>query len=127
LAETNPEQRVFSHIRFGQFSSERMASALSQKDKPVGLLKSVKEATIAVDEIRSPAERGLYLDTRMPLLTGGFADLWVAQILDDPQIERILENMDRVSKSTELVTKEVQRLPDRFGEEGDKTIQQAMV
>jgi archaellum component FlaC len=124
--KANPEQRVFSHLRFGQFSSERMVSTLSQPQKPSGLLKSVKEATIAVDEIRLLAERGLYLGTRMPLLMGGFADLWVSNVLDDPQIERTLENMDRVSKSIELVTKEVQRLPDRFAEERDLTIDRTM-
>ena len=122
----HPDQLIFSYLRFTDFDEERRKSTLSKAAKPRGLLKSVKEATIAADEIRLLTERAMFLGTRLPLLGGAFANLWVTQILRNPDVERILENLDSVSVSTVALTKEIQALPDRFAQERDVTISQTM-
>jgi hypothetical protein len=124
--KAHPDQLIFSYLRFRDFDKERRKSTLSRAEKPGGLLKSVKEATIAADEIRLLSERAMFLGTRLPLLGGAFANLWVTQILRNPEVERVLENMDRVSASTQAMTKEIQALPDRFAHERNVTIDQTM-
>ena len=124
--EANPKQLEFSHIRFNDFAEWRKASTLAKGGKPSGMFKSVAEAAQAADEMRLLGERALFLGTRMPLLTGDFADLWVSRILFNPEVQRILENMDKVSNTATLLSDEIRKLPDRFALERDATIDKTM-
>jgi hypothetical protein len=90
------------------------------------LLKSVQEATTAVDEMRLVSERAMYLGTRLPLLTGGFVYYWISELFNNPGIERILKSMDKVSDSSVNFTNEIKQIPDLFGKEREKTINQAV-
>lgn len=122
----HPKQVAFSHIRFSVFAEWRKKSTLAKGEKPSGLFKSVAEAAQAADEMRLLGERALFLGTRMPLLAGEFADLWVSRILFNPEVQRILDNMDKVSDSATVLSEEIRQLPDRFALERDATIDETM-
>ena len=80
--------------------------------KAGGLFGSVRQATQQVEEMRLLVERAMFLGTRLPLLGGDFANVWVSRLLTNPEVERILVNMDQVSGSVERVSKEMEKLPD---------------
>jgi hypothetical protein len=66
----NPEVKSFPLTRFSNFAAERRDAALTRADDPEGLFESVESATETVEEMRLLAERGMYLATRIPLLSG---------------------------------------------------------
>ncbi|MFC1579458.1 hypothetical protein ACFL4N_00945 [Thermodesulfobacteriota bacterium] len=122
----HPKQLAFSHIRFNDFAEWRKKFTLAKGGKHSGMFKSVGEAAQAADEMRLLGERALFLGTRMPLLTGDFASLWVSRILYNPEVQRIMDNMDKVSDSATMLSEEIKQLPDRFALERDATIDKTM-
>ncbi|MFC1822971.1 hypothetical protein ACFL9T_09715 [Thermodesulfobacteriota bacterium] len=122
----HPDQLGFSYLRFNDFASERKKSTLAKAVASGGMFGSVKEATKEVEKTRLLAERALFLATRLPLLGGNFVDAWLSRWLNNPDMERVLANMDKVSESSVRLSEEIQELPDRFAIERDKTVDQVM-
>ncbi len=71
----NPDLVFFSSVRFGEFTKARGISDPSRAKSSGGLFQSVAKATAQVEEARLLAERAMYLGTRMPLMTGAFANV----------------------------------------------------
>ena len=67
----HPDQTTFTYMRFGEFAKGRQMQSLIVDDKASGLFKSVQEASDEVENLRMLAERGIYLGTRLPFITGG--------------------------------------------------------
>lgn len=124
--KSHPEQLLFSYLRFSDFAATRQKSTLVKAVESGGLFASVKQATQQVEETRLLAERAMFLGTRMPLLTGDFMNVWISRWLTNPEMERILNNMDTVSGSAERLSKELEKLPDRFADERNITVKQVM-
>jgi hypothetical protein len=115
----HPQELQFSYLRVSDFASERAKSKLSEVWKPSGLFKSVEMATKQVEEARLLAERAMFLATRMPLLTGYFADVWTSQLLISPEIKALLTDLHRFVNTTE-------NLPQDFAREREALIEQTM-
>jgi len=79
-----------------------------------GLFKTVKEVTQEVEETRMLAERGLFLGTRLPLLTGNFAEVWMSQVLVSPEAQKILADVHTFSTVSEQMAHVAEQLPDRM-------------
>jgi hypothetical protein len=124
--QNNQDVLVFSYIRYGDFMSERSTSRLDQEKKTGGLFKSVQVATQQVEEMRLLAERGMFLATRLPLLTGAFADLWLSQLTVNPDVKEILGDLHQFSEVSERLANVAEKLPDQIAKERDITIKQAM-
>lgn len=112
--QKHPEVLGFSHIRFKNFASERRQSKLARGEKPTGLFKSVKKASQEAEEIRLLAERGMFLATRLPLMTGLFADTWASRLTANPDINQTLNDLhtfssvaERLASSTDNLSKEI--------------------
>ena len=88
----NPELTTFSHLRFADFPSKRATSTLKQTSSG-GIFASVRRITEQVEQTRMLAERGVYLSSRLPLLGGGFADIWLSRLSMNPALEGVLEDM----------------------------------
>ena len=115
----HPEALVFSLIRFSEFAAERNKSSLA-KDRKVGFFfKSVDEATQEVERVRLLAERGIFLATRLPLLTGTFADLWMSQLTENPELKEMLTSLHRFVDVAE-------NLPQNFARERKALVEHAM-
>ena len=96
----NPEVTFFPFVRFGSFAADRRESKLSREEEPEGLVDSVEAATQQAEEMRLLAERGMYLGTRIPHLTGLFTEIWLAELIDNPDIENLLADISQLSQTT---------------------------
>ena len=123
----NPDQVVFNYVRFSDFAADRRTSTLVAKEKTGGLFKSIQKVTQEVEETRMLAERGLYLATRLPLLTGNFAETWMSQMILNPQIQNFLANVNNLSgKITEERKATVEQVMKELSDLGEVTIDQVM-
>jgi len=122
----NPELTFFPPIRFSDFAAGRRESRLTKADRQAGLFKSVEAATEQVEGMRLLAERGMYLATRMPQLSGLYAELWLTRLLESPYTADVLEDISTLSGATDRLAEAAEKLPDQIAAERNATIKQAM-
>ncbi|MBW2492151.1 MAG: hypothetical protein JRE65_13500 [Deltaproteobacteria bacterium] len=122
----NPDQVVYNYVRFSDFAADRRTSTLVAKEKTGGLFKSVQQVTQEVEETRMLAERSLYLATRLPLLTGNFAETWMSQMILNPQIQKILTNIDTFSEVSSRLASVSEQLSGQITAERKATVEQVM-
>lgn len=120
---SNPEIEFFPSIRFNDFSAMRGSEA---DEAAGGLFKSVNAATQQVEEVRLLAERGMYLGTRMPMLTGLFAGVFFSQMIRHPDAQKMIGDFDRFLQVSERLAVVAEQLPGKIAAERDATIKQAM-
>ena len=122
----NPEVKSFPFIRFSNFAADRRESTLSRAEEPEGLFESVESASETVEEMRLLAERGMYLATRIPLLSGLFGDLWLTRIMNNPELQKALADVAQLSQGTAGLAEIAEKLPDQIATEREATIKQLM-
>jgi len=126
----NPSKVVYNYIRFSDFAAERRKSTLVKKGKTDGVFKSVKQATEQVEEMRMLAERGIFLGTRLPLLTGIFAEAWMSQLIVNPEFKKILDDFHSFSLVSQRMTTVAEQMPNQMMKELSKlrwhTVNQVM-
>jgi len=110
----NPDKVVYNYLRFSDFAAQRRDSTLVKKVQAGGLFKTVQEVTQQVEETRMLAERGIFLGTRLPLLTGNFAEVWMSQLLVSPETNKILADIHTVSTVSERMATVAEQLPDQL-------------
>jgi len=120
----NPEIKSFPLIRFSNFAADRHESTLTKAEDPEGLFESVESASETVEEMRLLAERGMYLATRIPLLSGLFGDLWLTRIMNNPDLQKALADVSQLSKGTAGLASIAENLPDQIATEREATIKQ---
>ena len=124
--KNNPDKVVYNYLRFSDFAAQRRNSTLVKKVQAGGLFKTVKEVTQQVEETRMLAERGIFLGTRLPLLTGNFAEVWMSQLLVSPETSKILEDIHTFSTVSERLAKVAEQLPDKVMKDVSKLQQQTV-
>ncbi len=112
--KNNPDKILYNYLRFSDFAAQRQNSTLVKKVQAGGLFKTVKEVTQEVEEIRMLTERGIFLGTRLPLLTGNFAEVWMSQLLVSPETSKILADIHTVSTVSERMATVAEQLPDKL-------------
>ncbi|CAB5159405.1 hypothetical protein D3OALGA1CA_4948 [Olavius algarvensis associated proteobacterium Delta 3] len=117
---------IFYLLRFSDFESGRRTSGTSKSRSSGGLFQSVEMATAQVEEARLLAERGMYLGTRMPLLTGKFANVWLSSLAVNPDMKGILSDLHQVSEVSERLAVVAEDLPDKIAAERQAAIKQVM-
>jgi hypothetical protein len=122
--ENNPELSTFSHLRFADFPSRRPSSTF-QKKKSGGIFSSVKNITEQVEQTRIMAERAMFLSTRLPLLTGGFADIWTTRLSYNPAVEDLRANLDTFAEVSDRLAAVAEQLPETISVERQAAIEQA--
>jgi hypothetical protein len=126
----NPDKIIYNYFRFSDFAADRRKSTLVKKDETGGLFKSVQQATQQVEETRMLAERGLYLATRLPLLTGAFSEVWMTQLLVNPDAQKTLQDLHQFSDSSQRLATIAEQMPDQLMKDISKlqrqTINQVM-
>jgi hypothetical protein len=120
---TNPELTTFSHLRFDDFPSKRDSSSLKATSGG-GMFKTVRRISDQVEQTRMLAERGIYLSTRLPLLGGGFADIWLSRLSFNPAVEDVLDDVSNFAEVSERLAVVAEQLPEQITEERTKTILQ---
>jgi len=111
----NPEVVVYNYIRFTDFGSLRRQSTMVRQ-RGGGLFGSVKAVTQEAEEARMLAERAMFIFTRLPLLTGNFAEVWTSQVLKNPDTQKVLSDLHTISTLLERVMVVAEGLPDTIAE-----------
>ena len=119
----NPELTSFSHLRFADFPSKRASSSLKATSGG-GIFKSVRRITDQVEQTRMLAERGMYLSTRLPLLGGGFADIWLSRLSFNPAVEDVLGDVSTFAEVSGRLAAVAEQLPEQITAERKETILQ---
>jgi hypothetical protein len=122
--DNNPELATFSHLRFADFPSKRPDSTLKRK-KSGGIFSSVKNITEQVEQTRILAERAMFLSTRLPLLTGGFADIWVTRLSFNPAVEDLRHDLHTFADVSDRLAAVAEQLPETISAERQAAIEQA--
>ena len=123
---SHPDVVIFSLLRFSDFESGRRRSSTPGSKTSGGLFQSVENATAQVEEARLLAERGMYLGTRMPLLTGAFANVWASSLAVNPEVKDILSDLNRVSEVSDRLAVVAEELPDKIAAERQAAVKQVM-
>jgi len=111
--KNHPDMVVYNYIRFSDFAADRRKSTLVMKEKTGGLFKSVQQATEQIEETRMLAERGIFLATRLPLLTGNFAEIWMSQMLVNPELKKILADVHDFSQVSQRMADVAEQIPNQ--------------
>lgn len=122
----HPDVVIFSLLRFSNFESGRRKSGTSKSKSSRGIFRSVENATAQVEEARLLAERGMYLGTRMPLLTGLLANVWLSSLAVNPDIKEVLSDLHQVFEVSERLAIVAEDLPDKIAAERQAAIKQVM-
>ena len=115
--QDHPEQLAFSHLRFSDFAATRGQSTLVKAVESGGMFGSVKKVTKEVEQTRLFAERGIFLASRMPLLAGGFGDVWLSQWILNPELQKLMGDVHTFSKVSERLATVAEQLPDDIATE----------
>jgi len=119
----NPEVVVFSRVRFNEFEKFRRLSG-AEGEESGGFFNSVTKATEQVEEAKLLAERGMYLFSRLPLMTGSFANAWVSSLAKVPEVSDVLSDLQRAIAVSERMAIVAEKLPDDIAKERQATIDQ---
>jgi len=122
--QNNPKNIVFSSVRFSEFEKFRGFSDDSGEDASSGFFRSVTKATEQVEEMRLLAERAMYLGSRLPMLTGAFADVWASRLTRNQDVNAVLADLNRIADVSQRIAAVAEKLPDDIAKERDATINQ---
>jgi alanyl-tRNA synthetase len=82
----------------------------------------VAKATEQVEEMRLISERAMYLGSRLPMLTGAFADVWTSRLTRNQDVDVILADVNRIADGLQRIAAVSEKLPDDIAKERDTTI-----
>jgi len=119
----HPELTNFSKTAFNDLPSTGESSTL-RRTAGRGMFRSVRRATEEVEQTRMLAERALYLSTRLSLMSGFFADVWLSQITANPDVRGLLNDMHSFAVASEKLTSTAEQLPLQLADERNETILQ---
>ena len=117
---------MFSYVRFRDFGTDQQKSKSSKPKKHSGLFKSVEKATQQVEEVRLLAERGIYLGTRMPMLTGSLGNVWLSMWAANPDVNKILADIHQLSRVSKRLADIAEKLPDNVTAEREAAVKQVV-
>jgi hypothetical protein len=120
----HPEVLFFAYIRFNDFAADRRKGALGNAVKSKGMFSSVKDASVEVEKTRLLAERGMFLGTRLPLLTGQFVNLWLSAWVNNPDVEKILDDFHKFSEVSDRLANMSETLPEQIAAERKAAVEQ---
>jgi len=124
--QNNPKNIVFSSVRFSEFEKFRGFSDDSGKTSSGGLFRSVAKATEQVEEMRLLSERAMYLGSRLPMMTGAFADVWASRLTRNQDVKSIIVDLNRLADVTQRIADISEKLPDDLAKERDTAINQLL-
>ena len=113
----HPDQVAVDYVRFSEFGNLGKKPNLKQIQKPGGLLAPVREATAAVDEVRMTSERAMFLLTKMQLIMGFQAELVYKQLVIQPEMESLFEDISGFRTTADRFADLLEQLPNRVADE----------
>jgi hypothetical protein len=108
--EQHPDQHYFWNIRFSGFTDQR-AIDLQRVEETGGLLGEISQTREAAVEIQEFGERVMYYMQRAPNLTRLQAEFGLREVLSMPEVIQVLDNTERLTRSTERYAAMIEKLP----------------
>jgi len=108
--QQNPDQHYFWGVRFGGFTDQR-AVELQRVEQTGGLLGEISQTRETAVEIQKFGERVMYYMQRAPGLTRLQAEFGVRELFMSPEVVQILDNTERLTRSTERYAAMIEKLP----------------
>lgn len=118
----NPGQYAVDYIRFSDFGDIGKKPSLKEIQKPGGLLAPIQEATQAADEIRMTSERAMFLATKMQLIAGFQVELIYKQLVMQPELVNVLDNITRFRETGERFDTLFEKLPEEIAGEREALV-----
>ncbi|NIS91041.1 MAG: hypothetical protein GTN98_13350 [Woeseiaceae bacterium] len=107
----NPKQYFPWYVRLSNFSGQRAAS-LAAAQQTGGMLREVARAREAAEEIQAFGERVLFYLQRAPMITTNEFESAAANVLQNPEVTTIVDNMDRFVTAVDQLVQLVDQLPE---------------
>lgn len=120
----HPEQHLLGNVRLHALASLRGESPLAKEAETHGILASVENALVKVDEAFLLAERGMFYVERVPRILTLQGELFTDQVTTNPEVHHLLGNADKAVVSFAALVKSVENLPSQVGAERKAILQQ---
>ncbi len=112
--KANPGQIQFSYLRFENFASSRMISSIVSEIDSRGVFGSIKKATTEAERVRLIAERGMFLASRLLFLSGYFSEVWLQNLIMNPELQEIKNDFHTFSLSSKRLVEFAESLPSHL-------------
>jgi hypothetical protein len=107
--KAHPEQNIVVSIRFTDFASLKKEFQLAESK---GLFSSISKAVDAAEELHLLGERLRYQMSRMQLLLNYQLEVAYMQLINQPEIGRLMQNSDKFAAAADQFTQLSTKLPE---------------
>ena len=130
----NPDQRHVDAIRFRELATAIGKANQVAAPPPNSIfsllflnpLAGLDPTAKAIQETRQLAERAMYYSQRMPTLLNWQVQLLTLQLANQPEIEQILSDTERLTRSTEAFARVADQLPQLVNDQREAAINQIL-
>lgn len=109
--QNNPEATTSSWVRFTDFGSLRNSPALVKATKPGGWLSTARDVAATAQDMQELSERALFLAVRFQGLLANRIDLSVAEILANPELLQLFDDISGFRDVAEDYAALMEKLP----------------
>jgi len=120
--QEHPTQWYVSDIRLLDFSTARGRPVHPVSKEAKGLIDSINQTMLKVDETILVAERALFLGERMPRLVTLQTELLIEQVTENPRIIQLVEDFNKFQKTSDGLGQTIKELPQNFTTERKEII-----
>jgi hypothetical protein len=113
----HPEQHLLGNVRLNTLAGLRGESPLAREKETHGILATVENALVKVDEAFLLAERGMFYVERVPRILTLQGELLADQVTTNPEVQGLVHNADKAVDNFAALVKSVERLPSQVGAE----------
>jgi len=95
----NPDVQFVSYVRFNDVATGRARAIESSIRRGEGLMAPIDDAKQSVDAVRALAERMFYFGKRMPFLLDWQGNIFVEQMLQKPELQKVVQAVDQLPEN----------------------------
>ena len=120
----HPKQHLLGNVRLNSLAGLRGESPLAREKETQGILATVENALIKVDEAFLLAERAMFYVERVPRILTLQGELLTDQVTNNPEVQGLLGNADKAVDSFSALVRSVEKLPSQVGAERKAILKQ---
>lgn len=115
--QEHPNQWYVSDVRLKDFSTARGRPVHPFAEESQGLLASLSQTLLKVDEAMLVADRALFLGERMPRLITLQTELLIDQLTENPLVYQLVGDFSELRKTAAQTSRTLELLPQNFAAE----------
>jgi hypothetical protein len=118
----HPNQWYVSDVHLQDFSAARGRPVHPLSTEAQGLLSSINQTLLEVDEAILVAERALFLGERMPRLITLQTELLIEQVTENPIVYQLIADITEFQKTGARMSRAIEELPRNFAVEREEVL-----